>query len=449
MFIKRKLLSYLTLLLIAYSNCQGMDIENNHESKLVLESRNCLVINFWPFGDYSKTVTEIPHYNFFMIADKSIASDQLETLQPYFKKIILIDNYFSSGKLEIETLKINQEYSLDSIIAFDEFDLLRAARLREHLKITTGQSYESALAFRDKFIMKSYLRNSNIQVPPHAKITCALEAIEFFSANPLMILKPIRGAGAEKTIVIKSLEELNSTIASNLFFGHYHFSNLIAEKYIHGEMYNINGFVLNNEIVFMWPNKYYNTCLDMVHGKIMSHYTLSPDNPMVPRLMDYTRKVLTLLPTPKDTAFHLEVFHTEKDELFFCEIASRLCGGLLTTEWESSFGINPVHEDFLIQAGSTQAWDIERKFSSVPKMISGHVEIPSKIGVLRSLPESLPFAWVKKYEKKRQVNDVVNSVKSIMDRVAQISFVADSESQFISRLSELTEWFEKNTKWEQ
>src|SRR6478752_2094883 len=66
-----------------------------------------------------------------------------------FAEIVVLDQYSDDHALEEAVKKI----PVTRLVAPDESDILRAARLRELLNLE-GQSLRSALAFQDKLLMK-------------------------------------------------------------------------------------------------------------------------------------------------------------------------------------------------------------------------------------------------------------------------------------------------------
>ncbi|MFH8716321.1 hypothetical protein ACH4GC_34220, partial [Streptomyces zaomyceticus] len=86
-------------------------------------------------------------------ADDEIRGGQLAS----FDATVPLVDYHDSVLVEREALRLHAEFGFDEIIALSEFDLLRAARLRDLLGLR-GQNEESAIAFRDKLVMKDLLR---------------------------------------------------------------------------------------------------------------------------------------------------------------------------------------------------------------------------------------------------------------------------------------------------
>lgn len=109
---------------------------------------------------------------------------------------------------------------------------------------------------------------------------------------------------------------------------------LEIEKFVPGPMYHIDGFVHNGKVVISWPSQYIGTVVDFKTNPYIAGFSLSPHNPLVPRLNQFIENVIGALdtppfPNPDSFPFHAEAWHTPSDDIVLCEIASR--GGTAQT----------------------------------------------------------------------------------------------------------------------
>lgn len=88
--------------------------------------------------------------------------------------------YATGGEVERAALAGAPEV----VVARSEADVLRAARLREVLGVP-GQDFASALAFRDKVLMKSLLRERGVSVPEFAPVRIPLDLFAFLREHPI------------------------------------------------------------------------------------------------------------------------------------------------------------------------------------------------------------------------------------------------------------------------
>lgn len=331
-------------------------------------------------------------------------------------------------------------HKIKTVIAKSECDLLRAGKLRDAFQIE-GQNFTQALAFRDKVVMKEYLEKSNLRIPAYRRIQNKLDAITFSKTQGFpLVLKPVDGAGSFNTVIIRNVEQMQ-TLPDALFE-----NNMEIEEYISGEMYHVDGIVLNGEVKFIYPSKYFHDCLRYQHNESSGSCILEYHHPLRGRLIDFTRSILTALPTPAITTFHAEIFHTPKDELVFCEIASRTGGVRIREMLHHAFDIDL--DQLWIQA-QANVLDIEKiNWPNKPNTIAGWVLVPPREGILRKFPEdNLPNGIVE-YQQSGVCHKRYKKPEKSSDCIA--SFVATGESvkTVIEQLKQAETWFEQNANWE-
>lgn len=267
--------------------------------------------------------------------------DQTFSLLSKIKKVIPLKNYLNSAELEIFAFQAFHQYGYNYIIATHEIDILRAARLRTLFQLP-GQQYPSALFFRKKTAMKQFLNNHHVTgIPAFQAVEYAADLLDFMQKKSFpFIIKPDMGTGSEGIKIFNDATEVVRFINETNLFQANCPVDLQVEEFIEGQMYHINGFILNGKIINCWPCVYPRQSIEMTRGNAASSYLLSSGNPLVKRLNDFAKEILQTLPTPLHTPFHLEVFHTPKDEIIFCEIASRIGGKGVRQAWQESFGIS-------------------------------------------------------------------------------------------------------------
>jgi hypothetical protein len=74
--------------------------------------------------------------------------------------------------------------------------------------------------------------------------------------------------------------------------------DLEVKTYVEGDMYHIDGLVLDGEGQFCWPFKYINGCKALQSQGFNSSCLLVDSNPLTVSLIHYIKKVLSLLTTP-------------------------------------------------------------------------------------------------------------------------------------------------------
>jgi len=227
---------------------------------------------------------------------------------------------------------------IGSILTTTEEFVLIAAQVREGLGIP-GQSWESAVAYRNKFNMKKLLRlSTTFKVPKfwHPSMEKSLQDV--FSIEEKIVKKPIDGAGGVGITIYDSFEKIDGVEESEL-----------VEQWIDLPVLHVDGLIHDGQIVFSAVSKYLNSCLSFKEKQYVGSQ-FSEDSELNLRATKALQEVIQLLPSPMNFAFHLELFYSDT-ELFFCEIACRQGGGWIPKMIEKKFGVNLAKENLRVQAG--------------------------------------------------------------------------------------------------
>nr|WP_258567749.1 ATP-grasp domain-containing protein [Paenactinomyces guangxiensis] len=340
-------------------------------------------------------------------------------------------------------LELYEQVPYSTVIATAERDILRAAKLREFLGIE-GQSWESALAFRDKVKMKTLLSRANIKVPAFAMLETAVDLYKFIKQHGYpVVVKPVDGMGSRNTAILKNREETIEYLSQGLA------SNLIVEEFIEGEMYHIDGLVLGGKFIHCWPSKYFNDCLAFHDGKYLGSYLLAPQNPLTERLRNEVISILQILPTPANTTFHAEIFHTPQDELITCEIACRTGGSRIIEEYRQAFDVDLTKLSVQAQCGLKT--DVSERFlqREGPKTQFGFIGLPPKHGVFQGAPtwQELPH-WVTEYNVLAKPGQSFTGAHTSVDYVLTLVVKGNTEQQVVQRIQDIAEFLENKMVWD-
>lgn len=195
---------------------------------LIFSQDEFLYENIHPKKHLKKSVLICP--------EKLLTPLEIKLKNSLYDKVITVRNYSSSGTVETLAFHLHSENPFERIIAIDEFDILRTARLREAFRLP-GQAYKNALGFRDKVKMKKSLSESGVHVPPFKSVKSASDLIEFTKIHGFpIVLKPRKEAGSEGIEVIKNQKDLEIIMHSDVF------KDLTTRSsFIEGEMHHISG----------------------------------------------------------------------------------------------------------------------------------------------------------------------------------------------------------------
>jgi hypothetical protein len=213
-------------------------------------------------------------------------------------------------------------------------------------------------------------------------------------------------------------------------------------------MYHIDGLIVDGKIVVSYPFKYIGHCHE-VTSPLKNFYSISSimldyDNPLTKELINYAKKVLLALPTPKNTAFHLELFlEHNTGELVFCEIASRVGGGYIREILIDAFGVDLGTDHIRLSAGLVPRCS-GKSIPDKPKKISGWTMFPDQKGYIEKLPTTPEFPWVEFYNCTSKVGDIKNDATNVLDELASVHFSGNTSNDLEHKVKILTDWFYSN-----
>lgn len=380
-----------------------------------------------------------------VLADaRSAPPAAVERLRRAFRQVSLVEGYESTGRLERAVLDLAAETPIRRIVAPSELDLLRAARLREVLGVP-GQTYESALAYRDKVVMKQRVRAAGLSVPRFAAVHEPSDVVAFVRSHGLpAVLKPRLGAGSVGIQLLRSAEDVRAALETRFFAEEPGVSTLEIEELVDGEMFHVNGFVRDGAVVAIWPSRYVNDCRKFIDGLPQGSFTLEAGDPDAERLCDFTRQVLRALPTPETTAFHAEVWLRPDGTSTLCEIASRVGGPEVPAQFEVAFGVDLRAAFLRGQAGLPVP--IEGP-AARPRVVAGELLLPLRRGRLLEAPAACSLEGVVSYELTAEAGREYEGPRDINDYVASVVLRADDEAAMRARIDGVIAWFEGSCRW--
>lgn len=349
--------------------------------------------------------------------------------------------YRVNGNVELRALELNEQYHFHTIIAVAEVDLERASHLRSWMGIS-GQQPLSTRLFRDKIWMKQHAQRFGLNVPPFAPISTPLDLIQFIQEHDYpVIVKPIDGVGSVGTTILSSLEEVINYLTNGIP------SNIEVEKFIVGEMYHVDGLIIDGQVRFTSVSKYASNCLAFQTGGANASYVLAGDHPLRSRMIQFVVSLIEVFEIPPCMTFHAELFHTPDDEVVLCEIASRTGGGRLNEYMKSAYSIDINQAWIRGQCGLTTAIPENYDPVSGPRWITGDILIPPKKGTLvQVMSQTLP-EWVLEYRIQAQEGKYYSGPERSVDHIASFIVKGETEEEVQERLFQLAEWFERDTVW--
>jgi len=226
---------------------------------------------------------------------------------------------------------------IDRIVALDDFDVEKAAFLREHFRIP-GMGQTTARYFRDKLAMRMKADEAGIPVPPFCALFNDDEIHQYVARVPApWLVKPRAEASATGIKKIHSAEELWPVLEQLGSERHMY----LLEQFKPGDVYHADALSIDGDVVFCRVSQYLNTPFEVAHGGgIFRSQTVefgSKDDKALQKLNAEVMKAFGM----QFSASHTE-FIKSKDEgkFYFLETASRVGGAHLAELVEVSSGIN-------------------------------------------------------------------------------------------------------------
>lgn len=308
---------------------------------------------------------------------------------------------------------------IDRVVALDDFDVEKAAIVREHFRIP-GMGQTTARYFRDKLAMRVQARDEGINVPVFSGLFNDVEITEYLRAStPPWVIKPRAEASAAGIKKVYSFDEAWQTIHSlgeerHLF---------LIEQFKPGAVYHVDALTLGGKVIFQRSSEYLNTPFEVAHGGgIFRSVTVELNSKDAKALKKMNEQVLKAFHM-NYSASHTEVIKCHEDgEFYFLETASRVGGAHLAEMVEMSSGINLWREWAKVE--NAQAIGESYSLPNVRNDYSGII-----ISLARQQwPDSSPFndpeiVW--RMSEEYHVGLIVQStsrarVLELMDKYAQM-----------------------------
>ena len=255
-----------------------------------------------------------------------------------------------------------QRVVLDRIVALEEFDVITAGHIREHLALP-GMTGSYARLFRDKLLMRRAARAAGVAVPDFALPLNPDTAREYAERVPgPWVLKPRSDVSA---IGIKKIEnadqlwdrlnELNSREVFKETPGFF-----VLERFVPGQVFHVDSLVSGSKVVFALANQYGRPPMDVAHGGgVFVSHNLKVGSAESRSLYQLNRKIIKTLGLIDGVA-HAEFIRSDEDgALYFLEIAARVGGAYLAETFEAASGLSLWREWAKIElSAGTDAYSV-------------------------------------------------------------------------------------------
>lgn len=226
---------------------------------------------------------------------------------------------------------------IDRVIALDDYDVWKAARLREEFRIP-GMGDTTARHFHDKLAMRIEARDAKLPVPGFTGLFND-DTIHEFLANSTgpWLAKPRRDAGSLGIRKITSIEAFWKWSEES---GEHRYEYLL-EEFRPGIICHVDSLTYEDETLFTRCSQYLDAPFEVAHGGgIFQSKTMSNKDALAKKLDTLNKKVLSAFGM-KHGANHSEyIVRDNGKEILFLETAARCGGAHLTDMVEAATGVS-------------------------------------------------------------------------------------------------------------
>lgn len=226
---------------------------------------------------------------------------------------------------------------IDRIMALDDFDVEKAAFLREHLRLP-GMGETATRYFRDKLAMRMRAAESGICVPEFSPTLNYQQIGDFLERVPgPWVLKPrlLAGAIGIKTFhqALDVWDRIHSLGDEQSFF--------VLERFVPGEIFHVDSIWFRGEMVFAISSAYGTPPLELTTGGgVFTTQILERDSAADRALRSMNEQVLQAFGFT-DGVSHTEFIRAREDgAYYFLETSARVGGAHIADLVEQATGIN-------------------------------------------------------------------------------------------------------------
>lgn len=261
---------------------------------------------------------------------------------------------------------------IDGIVALDDFDVEKAAYLRENLRIS-GMGQTTGRYFRDKLAMRMKAKDAGIPIPAFTALFNDEEINQFAdTVSPPWVIKPRSEASASGIIKVHSKEELWDEINK---LGNNRIKCLV-EQFKPGAVYHCDGLNWYGKILFSKTSQYLATPMEISQGGGIFRSATVPYNSDDDKEIKKVNAQVMEAFGMQHGATHTEFIKCDDDgKIYFLETASRVGGAHLAEMVEAASGINlwsewAKMEDALIKGTPYKLPKVKKNYGGIVLTLS-------------------------------------------------------------------------------
>jgi biotin carboxylase len=232
---------------------------------------------------------------------------------------------------------------IDRVVGLDEFDVLTAARAREHLQLG-GMTSSHALRFRDKLTMRNIAAKAGIPCPEFVGVFNAEAINEYLERVPgPWIVKPRNEVSAFGIRKCETKDEvwqsLNALDARETWRDHP--SQFLIEKFIAGSVFHVDSVVENGKVVMAGVSQYGRPPFEVSHyGGVFTTSIVPYRSKIRKELEALNTRLLETFKYERGVS-HAEFLQSAEDGKFYLlEVACRVGGAYIANALEHASNFN-------------------------------------------------------------------------------------------------------------
>ena len=225
----------------------------------------------------------------------------------------------------------------DRVVALDEFDLVTAAEIREHMRIR-GMGVTASAYFRDKLAMRIAAQESGFLVPEFCRVLNYDELRAYIEqVAPPWLLKPRSEASA---LGIRRIEEPEQLWRALDELGDRQ-SRFLIEQFVAGDIFHVDSIVNDGKVVFSVAHQYGRPPMQVMHeGGVFTTRTVDRSSSDWAELTELSGRLTPALGMSRGVT-HGEYIKAQADgRFYFLEIAARVGGAFISDLVQASTGVN-------------------------------------------------------------------------------------------------------------
>ena len=266
-----------------------------------------------------------------------------------------------------------RERKIDGIVALDDFDVEKAAYLRENLRMP-GMGQTTGRYFRDKLAMRMRAKDAGISIPAFSPLFNDDEINEYAdTVSPPWVLKPRSEASASGIMKVHSKEELWRKIHE---LGNENRIKYLVEQFKPGAVFHCDGLNWQGKTLFSITSQYLATPMEISQGGGIFRSANIPynsvDDKAIKKMNEQVMKAFGM----QHGANHTEFIKCNDDgKIYFLETASRVGGAHLAEMVEAASGVNlwgewAKIEDALVKEKEYKLPTIKKEFAGIVLTLS-------------------------------------------------------------------------------